>query len=109
MVDPSYDLSCMDKELLCFLKYTHSGHQSDDIIPLALAQMFRNAMFIDIILEEEEIHSTFVSYESPDGIVHPIMKGQCANFVLASLYAWYCFAQYKTQDPDKWTKDEFFE
>ena len=113
MVDPSYDISHIDKKLLRFLKYTLSGYWSDDIIPLAFVKIFGDIKFPDNMLEEEEIHTIVTKYESSDGIVHQIMKGQCVNFALAALYVRYCFDQYKTnknaRNPDKWTKKEYLE
>ena len=82
MVDPRYYISCLDKDLLHFLKYMHIGHRSDDIIPLALLQ-FR----LTIMIDEEEIHDIFIQYDTPDGIIHPLLKGHCVRLVLGSLYA----------------------
>ena len=90
MINPSYDISHIDKELLRFLKYTRNDHQSDDIIPLAPVQ-FRHTLFHDIMMEEQDIHNVFIQYESPGGVIHPILKRHHTKFVLPSLYDWYCF------------------
>ena len=36
MVDPKYNIKRIPKDILMFLKYTQSGHMTDDPIPFAM-------------------------------------------------------------------------
>jgi len=116
MVDPKYDIERIDKNILRLLKYSRSGHKKDDPIPLAIVQAFgtmRNVAWTDILLQQNEIHDMFKSYEKPDGSTMMISQGQHNDFCLAVLYAQYRFSRPKggsnARIPSKWTEDEFYE
>ena len=92
MVDPKYDIKLIDKDILRLLKYSQSSHRKDDPIPLAIVQSFGtigNVAWTDILLPQNEIHETFISYKRPDGSTMKILQGQRINFSLAVLYAQY--------------------
>ena len=105
-----YDVSRINKELLRFLEYTHSGHRSDDLIPLALVQAFRDVIFMDIVMSQQEIHDIFDQYKTCDGTIVPITTGQRLNFAIAVLYGQYRYSCIKADKnayhPSKWTKQE---
>ena len=115
MVDPKYDIERIDKDILRLLKYSRSSHRKNDPIPLALVQSFGtigNVVWTDILLPQNEIHETFISYKRPDGSIMEISQGQRTNFSLAVLYAQYRFSQPKGDtnalQPSKWTVDKFY-
>ena len=111
MINPKYDVSHIKKELLRFLEYTCSGHRSDDPILLELIQAFRDVIFYEIVMSQQEVHHIFEQYEACDGIIVPITRGQCQCFAYAVLYAQYRYSQVKTDrdthNPSRWTKKQY--
>ena len=111
MMDKRYNVSFTNSELLWFLKYTHNWYDNDNVIPISIIKMFINTIFSAIMFEEENFHHIFVKYESHDGIVQCILRGQLHNFVLATMYAQYFFAQHKINNnalnPSKWKESEY--
>lgn len=63
--------------------------ESDDPISLALVQTFGDVSWVDILMDQHQIHQIFDSYEAPDGSERKISKGQRHNFTLAILYIQY--------------------
>ena len=70
MVDPRFDINQIPKDILKFLKYTQSGHEADDSIPLAIVQLFGNVGWHDIIIVQDMIEQLFTTYEAPNGVEH---------------------------------------
>ena len=86
MVNRKYDVLHLDAELLRFLQYTRVKSTHNDIILLELVQLGYTS-FVDIFIEEDEIHKTFTEYEAPNDKGCRILRGHRAKFVLAMLYA----------------------
>ena len=111
MTNLKYDISHIDRKLLRFLKYTHSGHHSDDLILLALVQSYGDVIFDNILMSQQEVHDIFDKYEAPDGTRTSIKKGQRQYFAYAVLYAQYRYSQIQTDkhtcDPSKWTETHY--
>ena len=87
MLDPRFDIQRILKDVLAFLKYTWSGHKSNDSILLAIVQFFDNVGWDDILIGQDIIEWLFTTYKAPNGFERKVMLGKSLNFILGTFYA----------------------